>query len=232
MTMQQLAASQTSAEVPINENFQTLEWASVYGRRHAVTTGLTWGYYGGLWGGLTVADGTVTLTNTATNYIVALRSTGAVSVATNTTNWNNVADYARIYALTVAGSVVTAVADHRGGPYGVHGFWVPQRRLESVSAAYGFVLADMLTTKLHPSADTTARTWTIPANASVAFPINAELDIVNQNAAGVITLAITSDTMRLAGAGTTGSRSIAANGVARVKKITTTEWIVSGTGVT
>lgn len=232
MTMQQLSASQASAETPINENFQTLEWASIYGRRHAVTTGLTWGYYGGIWGGLTVADGTVTLTNSATNYVVALRSTGAVSVSTATTNWLNVADYARIYVLTVAGGVVTAVADHRAGLYGVHGFQFPERRLESVSAAYPFALVDMHTTKLHPSADTTARTWTIPANSSVAYPINAELEIVNQNGAGVITLAITTDTMRLAGAGTTGSRSIAANGWARVKKLTATEWIVRGEGVT
>ena len=134
MAMQQLVAAQASAEAPVNENFQSLDWASVYGRRHPVTTGLTWGHYGGIWGGLTVADGTVTLTNSATNYIVVLRSTGAVSVSTATTNWLDVANYARVYALTVAGSVVTVVADHRGGLWGVHG---PNRLPRRVSADRG-----------------------------------------------------------------------------------------------
>jgi hypothetical protein len=38
--------------------------------------------------------------------------------------------------------------------------------------------------------------------------------------------------MRLAGAGTTGSRTLAANGVATAVKVTTTEWLISGTGLT
>jgi hypothetical protein len=106
---------------------------------------------------------------------------------------------------------------------------IPQN---SQSAAYTLVLADAGLHILHPSADTTARTWTIPANASVAFPIGAAVTFVNQNGAGVITIAITSDTMRLAGAGTTGSRTLAANGIATALKITATEWIISGTGLT
>jgi hypothetical protein len=106
---------------------------------------------------------------------------------------------------------------------------IPQN---SQSAAYTLVLADAGKHILHPSADTTARTWTIPANASVAFPIGTAITFVNQNAAGVITIAITTDTMRLAGAGTTGSRTLAANGIATVLKSTATEWIISGTGLT
>jgi hypothetical protein len=54
---------------------------------------------------------------------------------------------------------------------------------------------------------------------------------VNQNAAWVITIAITTDTMRLAGAGTTGSRTLAANWIATAIKLTSTEWIISGTGL-
>ena len=55
---------------------------------------------------------------------------------------------------------------------------------------------------------------------------------VNQNAAGVISIDIASDTMRLAGAGTTGVRQLAANGIATALKITSTEWIINGTGLT
>lgn len=104
--------------------------------------------------------------------------------------------------------------------------------LTEKSAAYGFVLADANNGFLHPAADTTARTWTIPANASVAFPVGTVLTFVNEHGAGVITIAITSDTMRLAGSGTTGSRTLAADGVATALKITTTSWLISGTGLT
>jgi len=106
---------------------------------------------------------------------------------------------------------------------------IPQN---SQSAAYTAVLDDSGRHILHPSADTTARTFTIPANGSVAYPIGTALTFINQNGAGTVTIAITSDTMRLAGAGTTGSRTLAANGVATAIKITATEWIISGTGLT
>ena len=106
---------------------------------------------------------------------------------------------------------------------------IPQN---SQSAAYTLVLADSGKHILHPSADTTARTFTIPANSSVAFPIGTAITFVNQNGAGVVTIDITTDTMRLSPAGTTGSRTLAANGVATCIKLTSTEWIISGTGLT
>jgi hypothetical protein len=106
---------------------------------------------------------------------------------------------------------------------------IPQN---SQSTAYTAVLADSGKQIFHPSADTTARTFTIPANSSVAYPIGTALSFINQNGAGVVTIAITTDTMRLAGAGTTGSRTLAANGIATAIKLTATEWIISGTGLT
>lgn len=106
---------------------------------------------------------------------------------------------------------------------------IPQN---SQSTAYTAVLSDAGKHLLHPSADTTARTFTIPANSSVAFAVGTALTFINQNAAGVMTIAITTDTMRLAGAGTTGSRTLAANGVATAIKLTSTEWIISGVGLT
>lgn len=102
----------------------------------------------------------------------------------------------------------------------------------SQSAAYTLVIGDAGKGILHPSADTTARIWTIPANASVAFPVGTAVTFRNQNGAGVITIAITTDTLRLAGAGTTGSRTLAANGLATAVKETATEWVISGVGLT
>lgn len=107
---------------------------------------------------------------------------------------------------------------------------IPQN---SQSAAYTLGLDDAGKHIFHPSADTTARTFTIPANASVAYPIGTAITFVNQNGTGgVVTIGITTDTMRLAGAGTTGSRTLARNGTATALKITATEWIISGSGLT
>lgn len=99
------------------------------------------------------------------------------------------------------------------------------------SANYALQLSDANKHLLHPSADVTARTFTIPANATVAFPIGTAVTFVNQNGAGAVTIAITTDTMRLAGVGSTGNRTLAANGIATALKITATEWIISGTGL-
>ena len=106
---------------------------------------------------------------------------------------------------------------------------IPQN---SQSAAYTCVLADNGKHIFHPSADTTARTFTIPANSSVAYPIGTAITFINQNGAGVVTIAITTDTMRLSPAGTTGSRTLAANGSATCVKVTSTEWLISGSGLT
>jgi hypothetical protein len=100
------------------------------------------------------------------------------------------------------------------------------------NTVYTTVLADAGKAIYHPASDTAARTWTIPSNASVAYPVGTCLTFVNENGAGVITIAINSDTMRLAGLGTTGSRTLAANGIATAYKMTATSWLISGTGLT
>jgi hypothetical protein len=119
--LDEVSSTQRFKEVTINEDFEAVSAAGVYGVHRSVTEGLTWGYYGGRWGGFSVADGTLTLTNAADNYIVVLRSTGAISISTSSTNWDNTQLYARVYKITVAGSVVTALEDHRAGPGGVLG---------------------------------------------------------------------------------------------------------------
>lgn len=117
-TLQQLTSSQSSPEIPINENAETLSAAAIYGKRHPVTTGLTWGYYGGLYAGNTVTDGTVALTNNADNYVVVLRSSGVVSTSTTSVNSLNTA-YAKLYKLTTLSGVVTVAVDQRMDANGV-----------------------------------------------------------------------------------------------------------------
>lgn len=105
---------------------------------------------------------------------------------------------------------------------------IPQN---SQSAAYTTVLSDSGKCIFHPSTDANARTFTIPANASVAYPIGTVLQFCNMTSQ-VVTIAINSDTMYLAGTGTTGSRSLAIYGVANAMKITSTTWIITGSGLT
>lgn len=110
-----------SPEVPMNESLQSADFAAVYSVRQEVTSGLTLGYRGGRWGGFARSAGTLTLTNTATNYVVVQRSNGDPSVSTTSANWDNVLSYARVYKITMAGGVMTAVEDHRAGPNGIFG---------------------------------------------------------------------------------------------------------------
>lgn len=131
--LQQLTSAQASPEIPINEAFDTLGSFAVFGRRHAGESGTTWAYHGGTWSGLTIADGTITLA-TGTNYIVAHRTTGAVSASASTTAWADTATYARLQVVVIAGGVVTTVADHRAGLWGSHG---PAQRQPRVSADRG-----------------------------------------------------------------------------------------------
>lgn len=158
----------------------------------------------------------ITLTATAAT-TVTLPTTGTLSTLAGTETLTN----KTLTSPTLTGGTVDTF------PIGYRN--IPQT---SSSLDYTAVLTDAGKHLLHPSADTTARTFIIPANASVAYPIGTALTFVNQNGAGSLTIAITTDTLRLAGAGTTGSRTLAANGIATALKVTSTEWIISGTGLT
>ena len=105
---------------------------------------------------------------------------------------------------------------------------IPQN---SQSANYTLVLADSGKHIFHPSGDANARTFTIPANSSVAYPIGTALTFINMTSQ-VVTIAINTDTMYLSSVGTTGSRSLAQYGSATAIKMTSTTWLISGSGLT
>lgn len=103
---------------------------------------------------------------------------------------------------------------------------IPQN---SQSADYTAVLADRGWHLFHPVGDNNPRTFTIPANSSVAFAVGTAITFVNK--INALTIAITTDTLTWAEDGSTGSRTLAANGIATALKITSTEWLISGTGL-
>jgi hypothetical protein len=121
--------------------------------------------------------------------------------------------------LTPASSPATNAVGYLGVP------------VNSQSTAYTTVMSDVGKMILHPSTDANARTFTIDSNANVAYPIGTILTFCNMTSQ-VVTIAITSDTLYLAGAGTTGSRSLAQYGVATAVKLTSTTWLISGSGLT
>ena len=64
----------------------------------------------------------------------------------------------------------------------------------------------------------------------MAYPLGTILTFVNL--INDVTIAITSDTMYLANDGATGSRTLAAYGVASAIKVDSTTWVISGNGLT
>lgn len=122
--MQNVSGNQANPEIPINENFESLGWAACLTLKQSTTTGLTLGYYGGYWGGHTIADGTVSLTGSTTNYVVVNRVDGSVSVSTATTNWEKHDTYARMFEVITGTATITTVKSWHGGLNGAHGYVV------------------------------------------------------------------------------------------------------------
>jgi hypothetical protein len=122
MNLQQWQPAQDSPEVPVNENFEALGHVAVYAKDATTTTGLTWGYLGGRWGGFAIAASELALTASSTLYVTVERATGAVSVSSSDAAWSDLDAHARVYKLTTGVSTVLAVEDHRAGRGGVHGY--------------------------------------------------------------------------------------------------------------
>jgi len=179
--------------------------------------------------------------NTVLQFAIAYLGTGISVPSNGTVAWsptsNDASSGTSDVALMRDSSGVLAVTNNTAGTYRdlivraitITGGGIPQN---SQSAGYTLVLADAGKHIYHPSADTTARTFTIPANSSVAYPIGTAITFVNDTGAGTVTISINTDTLVLAGPGTTGNRTLAAGGVATAVKVTSTRWIISGTGLT
>ena len=88
----------------------------------------------------------------------------------------------------------------------------------NLSTDYTIVQADNGKKLYHPSADTTARTWTLSSGLSSDFTVT----LVNDTSAGAITIASGSDALVWMPTGGTGNRTLAANGMATITNMTTT----------
>ena len=152
-----------SKEVQLNALLDAASPALTYGRRASTTSGLIWGYYGGkvpLAGVITaIANGTVTLTASATNYIEAHPDTGAVSK--NTTGFT--AGYLPLYSIVTDASGV----DPSGG-------YSDKRALAlATNATLAKVLSDANTTLTQAEAASATLTFTgtLTATRDIVVPL-------------------------------------------------------------
>jgi hypothetical protein len=175
-----------------------------------VYSGTTWDVYaqvGGAGAGVISVTGGGTGATTAAG---ARSNLGAAASGANT----DITALDQDVTITATGTIATDTIGYRG---------LPQN---SQTASYTLALSD-----IGKMINTTTGGVVIPANGSVAFPVGAAISIFN-NSGSNQTISITTDTLRLAGTATTGSRTLAQYGLATVVKVTSTVWAISGAGVT
>ncbi len=130
-------------------------------------------------------------------------------------------------ALKAAAATISALWDFTTPPTINDDLIAVEPILQNVqNGNYTLVLTDA-PKHIYKASGGAGETWTIPANASVAFPIGTAIALVNQGG-GALTIAITTDTLTLEYVGTTGSRTLADNGIAIILKVTATDWMISG----
>ena len=76
-----------------------------------------------------------------------------------------------------------------------------------------------------------AQTVTIPANATVAFPVGTLVTVVNTGTTAVSIALAGGVTLTQAATGATGARTLATTGLCSLLKIATDAWYVTGSGV-
>lgn len=94
------------------------------------------------------------------------------------------------------------------------------------SADYTLTINDAGKQIFHPASDGVTRTYTIPANATVPFPIGTVILFTVENFGKPVDVNIVSDTL-VFGDGTTGSISVAASNTLMAIKVSSTKWMAS-----
>lgn len=177
-TMTQIATGQVDKETLINELLSAVSPAGAFGQDSDTTTGLTWGYYGGIVdvnGTLTaISNGTLSLSASTTNYI-EMSMAGVVSV--NTIGYSATAT--PIATIATTGSAISTYTDHR-------------RYVDRL--AFGFLSfsvaggTDTTLTAAQSHANELEFTGALTGNKSVIFPLRRGAWHVYNNTSGDYTL--------------------------------------------
>jgi hypothetical protein len=149
---------------------------------------------------------------------VANGGTGATDAATARSNLSAAASGSNTDITSLRQSVnIAATGTISPDHIGYRG--LPQN---SQTSGYTLVLAD---SGKHISITTGG--IAIPANGTTAFPVGTVIAVYNDSAS-TQSITITTDTLRLAGTASTGTRTLAGRGLATLVKVKSTEWIASG----
>lgn len=167
-----LSASQAQKEVTANAVFDAASPATLFGRRASTTTALTWGYYGGkvLIGGTvtSIANGTVALTASTTNYVEA---NNAGTVSKNTTGFT--AGSIPLYTVVTGTSTITSYTDHR-----------VQAAPLNPRLSIAMTDANTTLTNAQAGADILEFTGTLTAGRNIVVPLAAKQWTVFNNTTG------------------------------------------------
>ncbi len=101
------------------------------------------------------------------------------------------------------------------------------------SGNYTIILADSGKAIVHPAAGGAGDTYTVDSVANQAWPDGACVTIDNRDLTNSVAVAVTTQTLRLGGTTTTGTRTVAAGGIGTLRFASAEgEWVISGAGVT
>jgi hypothetical protein len=160
-------------------------------------------------GPLATATAPITIAQGGTGGITAAAARTSLGAAASGVN-TDITALDQDVVITATGTIAANSIGYRG---------LPQ---EAKTAAYVLALGDA---GKHISITTGG--VTIPANGAVAFPIGTTIVVYN-NSSSTQSIAITTDTLRLAGTATTGTRTLAQYGVATLVKVAAAVWVAMG----
>lgn len=170
----QLVVGQTQKETTANQNFVATAPMAIFGHRPVGTTGLTFGFYGGILnvdGTLTIiADATVALTASTTNFVEATRA-GVVS--TNAVGFS--ADRWPLFTIVTGVSTITTTTDNR---FDIPTFY---RRFP---AAQAVTTVDVTLTTIQSRANQITFSGALTADRNVIVPTLAQRYTVNNACTG------------------------------------------------
>lgn len=175
--LDQILVGQSQPAVTANELFDALGQGSLFGRRARTCSGLTWGYYGGVLlvdGVVTqVANGTLSLTASQTNYIEATRA-GAVSFNTSGYTPGRIP----LYRVTTGVAAVSNYLDDRAP-------WQPAYITHEVSVSV--TTADVTLSAAQARARVIQTTGVLTGNRAVILPDRGEWIAYCNNSGGFTT---------------------------------------------
>lgn len=167
----QMTTAQAGKETTVNELMNAVSQTAFGGRRQS-SSGLSWDYFGGrvLVDGVStaIANGTVTLTASSTNYVEATRA-GVVSKNTTAFTPGSVA----LYKVTTNTTSATAYEDHRP--------WV-----KLAPGRLSVAVSDTNTTLTHAQAlnDDLEFTGTLTAQRNIVLPLAVKRYKISNNTTG------------------------------------------------